>query len=115
LTAAVPAVERRHQAVIAQGNLAEAARELAHPAFAAVGLTPTADAPPPTVSVVGRWPPFRAWRWSREVRDLWALAVRGPVRRISPAALQRLDGTLHDLLAAVAAGQLRLADAHSPI
>src|SRR5258707_13339101 len=29
LSTAVPAVERRHQAVIAQGNLAEAAREIA--------------------------------------------------------------------------------------
>jgi hypothetical protein len=114
LTAAVPAVERRHQAVIAQGNLAEAARELAHQAFAAVGLTPTADAPPPAVSVVGGWP-FRARRWRREVNDLWTLAARGPVRRISPNALRRLDLTLHNLLAAVAAGEVRLAAADSAI
>jgi hypothetical protein len=114
LTAAVPTVERRHQAVIAQGNLAEAARELAHQAFAAVGLTPSADAPPPAVSVSG-WAPFRAWRWGREVRSLWSMAARGPVRRVSPAALQQLDVTLHNLLAAVAAGQVRLAAAKSAV
>jgi hypothetical protein len=114
LSAAVPAVERRHQAVIAQGNLAEAARELAHQAFAAIGLTPTAEAPPPAVSVVGGWP-FRARRWRREVSDLWTLAARGPVRRISPNALRRLDITLHNLLAAVAAGKVRLAAADSAI
>jgi hypothetical protein len=114
LSAAVPAVERRHQAVIAQGNLAEAARELAHQAFAAIGWTPTADAPPPAVSVSGGWP-FRARRWRREVRDLWTLAARGPVRRISPNALRRLDITLHNLLAAVATGKVRLAAADSAI
>jgi hypothetical protein len=115
LTAALPAVERRHQAVIAQGNLAEAARELAHQAFAAVGLTPTAEAPPPAVSVTGWWPPFRARRWGREVRALWKLAVRGPGHRVSPAALRRLGVTLHNLLAAIAAGQVRLAAANSAI
>jgi hypothetical protein len=114
LVAAVPTVERRHQAVIAKGNLAEAARELAHQAFAAVGLTPTADTPPPAVHIAG-WGPFRARRWGREVRTLWTIATSGPVHRVSPAALERLDVTLHNLLAAVAAGQVRLAAANSPI
>jgi hypothetical protein len=114
LTAAVPAVERRHQAVIAQGNLAEAARELAYQAFVALGLTPTAEALPPAVSVSGGWS-FRARRWKREVGDLWTLAARGPVRRISPNALRRLDLTLHNLLAAVAAGEVRLAATDSAI
>jgi hypothetical protein len=113
--AAVTAVERRHRAVIAQGNLAEAARELAHQAFAAIGLTPLPDAPPPVVSVAGWWPPFRARRWGRVVGDVWILAARGPVRRISPAALRRLDASLHGLLAAVAAGEVRLAAGDSPI
>ncbi len=113
-TAALPAVERRHQAVIAQGNLAEAARELAHQAFAAAGLTPTADSPAPAVSVTG-WAPLGTWRWGREVRSLWMLAARGPAHRVSPAALRRLDGTLHKLLAAIAAGQVRLAASNSAI
>jgi hypothetical protein len=116
LAPAVPTVERRHQAVIAQGNLAEAARELAHQAFASLGLSPAPDVSPPAVAVTGsRWERFRGRRRAREVRDLWNLAARGPRRRISPAALQRLSQSLHDLLAAVAAGKLRLAGANSPI
>jgi hypothetical protein len=107
------AVERRHQAVIDRGNYAEAARELAHQAFAAVGLTPVADAPP-AVSVTG-WLPFRGRRWAREVRSLWRLAVRGPRRRVSAAALRRLDRAIHELLAAIAAGRVRLARAESTI
>ncbi|HEX4590266.1 MAG TPA: hypothetical protein VH120_10085 [Gemmataceae bacterium] len=108
------AIERRQQAVIAQGNLAEAARELAHQAFAAVGLTPSAEAPPPAVTVPG-WFPFRHLRWGREVRSLWTLAAQGPTRRVSPAGLRRLDATLRELLGAVAAGRVRLAGSDSAI
>ncbi|HEY1381170.1 MAG TPA: DUF4350 domain-containing protein [Gemmataceae bacterium] len=113
LAPAVPAVERRHQAVIAQGNLAEAARELAHQAFAALGVPPTPDDPPPAVTVDGSW--WERFRIGRRVRDLWAVAARGPARRVSPAGLRRLDAALRDLHAAVAAGKVRLAAANSPI
>jgi hypothetical protein len=104
--------ERRHQAVLAHGNLAEAARELAHQAFLSIGLTPTAETPPPAVVVTG-W--FGGRRWPRLVRKWWKLAVRGPSRRVSPAALERLDKSLHKLLAAVASGRVRLATASSAI
>jgi hypothetical protein len=110
------AIERRHEFVLAQGNLAEAARELAHQAFAAVGLAPSHGALSPTVTVSGPWwARTSGHRWRRLVQDLWALATRGPARRISPAALRALDRTVHDLLAAVAAGKVRLAAAESPI
>jgi hypothetical protein len=110
----IPASERRQLAAVAQGNLAEAARELTYQAFLTIGLTPIADSSPPAVAVPG-WLPFRAWRWNREVRDLWNLAIRGPDRRISPRGLQRLDATLRALLAAVDAGTVRLATAESAI
>jgi hypothetical protein len=107
-------VERRNREVIAQGNLAEAARELAHQAFAAVGLDPAAGTPPPTVTVADRLP-FRRWGRAREVRRLWNLAVRGPRGRVSPAALRRLDAGVHDLLSSVATGRVRLAGNRSAI
>jgi hypothetical protein len=108
------AVERRYRAVIAQGNLAEAARELAHQAFAAVGVSPAAGARPPAVLVEG-WAPLRGVWWDHQVGRLWRLAVRGPRRRVSPAALRRLDASVHRLLAAVAAGRVRLAGSNSAI
>jgi hypothetical protein len=114
-TPAIPTTELRHQAVLAQGNLAEAARELAIQAFVTVGLRPTANTLPPMVKVTGSWLPFRTWRWNREVRDWWNLAVNGPVHRVSPAALQKLDESLRDLLAAIAADTVRLASADSAI
>jgi hypothetical protein len=107
-----PAVERRHRAVIEAGNLAETARELTHQAFASLGLTPAADAPPPAVIAPGR---FDGRRWRREVRRLWNLAALGPSGRVSPARLRRLDADVRDLLEAVAAGRVRLADTRSPI
>jgi hypothetical protein len=111
-SAGLTAVERRHRAVIAQGNLAEAARELAHQAFASIGVTPSPDGPPP-VAVSGSW--WQRLRGQRRVRELWALAVRGPRKRVSPAALERLTRAANDLHAAVAAGSVRLAAADSAI
>jgi hypothetical protein len=108
------AVERRHRAVIEQGNLAEAARELAHQTFAAVGINVVAGSQPPVLTVPDRLP-FRRWRMGREVRRLWNLAARGPRRRVSPAGLHRLDADVHRLLDAVAAGRVRLATSHSAI
>jgi hypothetical protein len=104
------AVEQRHRAVMSQGNLAEAARELAHQAFAGLGLPPTPGTPPPAVTVAGSWwERVRGRRLTRDVRDLWTLATRGPSRRVSPAALEKLDATLRGLTAAVTAGKVRLA------
>ena len=114
-TVAVSTIERRHQAVIAQGNLAEAARELTLEAFASIGLTPVPNIAPPRVTVPGSWFPFHAWRWQREVRELWKLAAKGPDHRVSPAALQKLDESLRNLLAAVAADKVRLASPESAI
>ena len=113
---AISALERRHEAVMAQGNLAEAARELAHQAFASIGLTPGLGATAPKVTLSGPWWIWlQGRRWQPIVDELWALAVRGPVRRISPTRLRSLDASVHELLAAVAAGKVRLAAANSPI
>jgi hypothetical protein len=87
---------------------------LAHQAFASLGLTPAPGAAPPAVNSPG-WLPFWGNRWSRDVRRLWKLAVRGPSHRVSPNRLRRIDAALRNLLDAVAAGRVRLASGQSPI
>jgi hypothetical protein len=109
LAPSVPAVEQRHQAVLARGNLSEAARELARQAFTALGVPPAAGAAAPAFTVAGPW----WWRlvWGRRVRRLWELAALGRTDRVSPAGLRRLAAGLQQLRAAAEGGKLHFAAA----
>jgi hypothetical protein len=105
---AVPQLERRHQALLARGNVAEAARELAYQSLAELGPAPEPGAPPPRVEVAGSW--WERVVWVRRVRRLWALAAGG-AGRVTPAALKALPAALRELHDAAAAGKVRLAGA----
>jgi hypothetical protein len=105
----LPALEQRHQAVLARGNLSEAARELARQAFTALGVPPAAGAAVPAFTVDGSW--WQRLVWGRRVRQLWDLAAPGHGRRVSPTDLRRVAAALHSLRAAVAGGKLHFAAA----
>jgi hypothetical protein len=105
----LPALEQRHQAVLARGNLSEAARELARQAFTTLGVPPAAGADMPAFTVAGSW--WQRLVWGRRVRRLWELAALGRGRRVSPAGLRSLAAALHELHAAAAGGKLHFAAA----
>jgi hypothetical protein len=99
-TASAVDLGRRGDALLAQGNLSEAARELARQTFASLGVT----AGPPVVEAA-RWSTRRAW--SKRVARLWAVASGGDAR-VAAGDLTRLSAELRALAAAVAGGTLRL-------
>jgi hypothetical protein len=107
-------VEQRHQAMLQEGNLWEAARALARQVFEpALGHPsgPVAGAPAnaimtPRVEAPGGW--WQRWRVGREVRKLWELAY-GPVPvRVSPRQFRRLKARLDTIQSALAQGTVRL-------
>jgi hypothetical protein len=126
--APVPDVERRHQAILARGNLVESAHELAHQAFAALGARGEKDdlitdwwqravidkvsslkLGPYRVFVTGTW--WQREVWLRRVARLWRTAT-GRVRYVSARGLERIVESLHDLHDAVADGKIHLATIH---
>lgn len=106
-------VERRSQAVIAQNNLAEAARDLSTQLFSELGFPPSMNAPQPAVFAEGSW--LQRMRWRRRIADLWSLAVGGPRRRVTQSGLERIAASLHDVQLASSQGKLRLANANPQI
>jgi hypothetical protein len=109
LATPLPAQEMRHQAMLARGNLSEAARELTRQAFTALGVPPTAGTAAPDFTVDGSWWQRRVW--GRRVRQLWELTALGHGRRVSPRDLERMAADLHALRAAAAGGKLHFAAA----
>jgi hypothetical protein len=109
LATPLPAQEQRHQAMLARGNLSEAARELTRQAFTALGVPPTGGTAVPEFTVDGSWWQRRVW--GRRVRQLWELAALGHGRRVSPTDLERVAADLHALQAAAAGGKLHFAAA----
>ena len=92
------------------GNLAEAARELAHQAFASLGLTPTPEAPPPAVVVAGLVAVSRPPAGAARSAALWTSPPAARPAGFRRPRCEQLDAALRDLLDAVAAGRVRLAD-----
>jgi hypothetical protein len=102
--AAGATTEQRHRALLAGGNLWEAARPLCRACFgaAAAGSRPLVE-----VSA-GNWWRRRALR--QRVLRLWELAHGKPVR-VSAAEFARLPAQIEEVKAALAAGTVRLTTA----
>lgn len=126
--APVPDLERRHQAILARGNLVESAHELAHQTFVALGAQsekvdqsqdwwqPAAMGKisllklgPYRVFVTGSW--WQREIWLRRVARLWRTAT-GRVRHVSARRLQGIAESLRDLHDAVADGKIHLVTIH---
>ncbi len=111
LTPPAAIVDLRHQAMHADGNYWDAAREMARRFFDA---TPGGDGPErPRVRASGDWRQrFRRWR---QVHRLWRLAHGRRPWRVSARALQRLANELDMLKAALADGSLAFQGTTQPI
>jgi hypothetical protein len=101
-------MDLRHQAMVRQGNLWEAARQLARQYFAGIDrslIDPSADSSPPDVTVEG------GRRESRDLRDsverLWRIAAAPSAGRVSPREYARLVARVRALEAARADGRVR--------
>jgi hypothetical protein len=99
-------IEQRHHALLREGNVWEAAREVARQLCAAAGASPGAGPRPPALEVRGPW-----WR-RRRVRRLWArlwrLARSDRPMRVSPGEFARLAARAEALRAALADGAVRI-------
>jgi hypothetical protein len=128
--APVPDLERRHQAILARGNLVESAHELAHQTFVAVAAESEKDElsrvwweraalgkrnmqmlrlGPYRVFVSGSW--WQREIWLRRVARLWRTAT-GRVRHVSARRLERIVESLRALHDAVADGKIHLVTTH---
>jgi hypothetical protein len=119
LVAAPAVVDQRHQALLRQGNLWEAARDLARTCFTGLGIP--LSPPSPTAgtgrSLAGpaRLPRVHssaAWRQRRALRQtvyqLWRLASSPRPRRISRRRFAQLVNQVEAVTAAVHDGTLRI-------
>lgn len=109
LTKQAPAgavIEQRQQALLSDGNLWEAARELARHLFASAGASPDAGPAPPPLEVRGNW--WRRWRARQQWRHLWRLARSARPVRVSPRDFARLAARVKALQAALADGTARI-------
>lgn len=105
VVAAPAVVDQRHQALLRQGNLWEAARDLARACFAGFGITPAAAALP-RVRIDTDWRRRRALR--RTVYQLWRLAWSPRPRRISRRRFRQLVNQVEAVKAAVRNGTLHI-------
>ncbi len=104
LASAPAVVDQRHQALVRQGNLWEAARDLARTCFAGLGISPVAALPHVSSSAAGRQ--HRALR--RTVYDLWRLASSPRPQRISRRRFTQLVNQVEAVQTAVRNGTLRI-------
>jgi hypothetical protein len=95
---------QRQQELLRDGNLWEAARDLARQLLASAGLSSDADAP--AVEVVGPW--WRRWRTRLRWRRLWRLARSSRPVRVSPRRFVRLTDDVRALRAGLADGTVRI-------
>jgi hypothetical protein len=101
-----PLVEQRHRAMLREGNLWEAARDLARQCFPAE--TPVAPLARPRIHVQAHWWQRRALR--RQIERLWQVAHGDRPERISAYEFSCLAVQVEDLQAAHARGKWRLDD-----
>jgi hypothetical protein len=100
-------LEQRQEALLASGNLWEAARDMARQSLAAVGyleLEPAGG--PPRVEASGGW--WARRRLASSVKRLWLLAVSQEPVPVSPADCRRLAQDADNLNDAASHGAVRL-------
>ncbi|MFO0808412.1 MAG: DUF4350 domain-containing protein [Gemmataceae bacterium] len=100
VSAAALDIDRRRDALVAQGNFGEAARELSRQTLAHWGALTSSD-----MEVRGSWPVRR--RWTRQIERLRTIATQDGLR-VSATDLSRLVADLHAFEAAAANGTLKL-------
>jgi hypothetical protein len=99
-------MEQRHDALLRDGNVWEAARELARHLMASAGISLDAGSLLPALAVHGAW--WRRWRVRRLWARLWQLARSARPVRVSPREFARLTAEVEALRAALADGTLRV-------
>jgi hypothetical protein len=97
---------QRQEALLRDGNLWEAARELARHLFLSAGASPDAGPAPPALEVRGGW--WGRWQARRRWRELWRLARSARPVRVSPRGFARLAARVRALQAALADGTARI-------
>ena len=96
----------RHEALVREGNLWEAARDLVRQMFASAGTAPDSGSTPPTIEVRGSW--WRRWRTRARWRTMWRLARSARPVRVSPRRFASLVKQVRELRTALADGAVRI-------
>lgn len=107
------ALEQRNLSMLADGNLYDAARQLARQEVVRVfgrplppidQELPAGIMTPPSLVVQGPW--WQRWRWQRRWRTLWTLALGATPIRMSPRRFQQLSQELKELRTAADADRI---------
>jgi hypothetical protein len=96
----------RQVALLRDGNLWEAARDLARQLFLSVGASPDASRTAPIIEVRGSW--WRRWWMGWRWQSLWRRARSARPVRVSPHHFTRLVKKVRELRAALADGSVRI-------
>jgi hypothetical protein len=104
-------VDQRRQSLLQDGNLWEAARDVARQWFADLGYQPAAAATPDqlarlSVRIHAGW--WQRRRLREQVSRLWRLAFHPEPRRVSRRDFDRLLSEVHDLRTAAEEGVVQL-------
>ena len=98
-------LDLREEALLASGNLWEAAHEVARECFTSAGFAPGEVAAPRVEAIGGWWARQRA---ARRVARLWRLAIGSVPSRVSAFAWRRVLRDADEMRAAMGRGELRL-------
>jgi hypothetical protein len=104
-TPASAVLQQRQEELLRDGNLWEAARELARQLFVSAGVSLDTTAAP-TLAVSGSW--WRRWRLPRLWQQLWLLARSARPMRVSRRGFARLTARVEALRADLAGGTVRI-------
>jgi hypothetical protein len=103
---AVAIMEQRRQSLLQDGNLWEAARDVARQWFGEMGYEAWNNSAPPRFHVTAGW--WRRLRWQGQVRRLWQLASDPTPRLVPKWEFARLLAQVQDLRTAARDGTLQL-------
>jgi hypothetical protein len=97
---------QRQEELLRDGNLWEAARDLARNLFVSTGISPDAGPVPPAIEVRGSW--WRRWWVRLRWRQLWRLARSARPVRVSPQGFARLANRVGTLRSYLVDGTVRI-------